>query len=258
MNDYVIVKHLYKSFHRNKKKSTYLSVIEDLNLVIKKGEFVTFFGPNGSGKTTFLNILSGLLPYNGGKVLINGKNPSESKTAYIFQNFQQTLLPWRKNIDNIAFPLELEGIKKKERHKSVLELEHKLGINIENNLYPYELSTGQQQFVAIARAIINKPQILLMDEPFNSLDFQTRVFMEDKILEIWNKTKSTILFVSHDIDESIYLADKLVFLAKKPTKVANIMNIDLPRPRKQQMMISNDFSRLKKEAVDIFRKAILK
>ncbi|MBL7075658.1 ABC transporter ATP-binding protein [candidate division KSB1 bacterium] len=256
MENSVIVRNLYKSFPKDIKKSSYVSIIEDVSIEIKSGEFVTFFGPNGCGKTTFLNVLSGLLPPDEGEILIQGKNPGTTKIGYIFQNFPETLFPWRKNIDNIAFPLELKGMSKVERYKNVIELERSLGIEIDNGLYPYKLSSGQQQLVAIARALIDQPYVLLMDEPFNALDFQTRVFVEDKILDIWEKTKTTILFVSHDIDESIYLADRVVFFTKMPAKIACIMEVNLPRPRHQQMMTSKEFFSLRSKAIEIFRKVM--
>lgn len=254
MENSVIVRNLHKSFPKDIKKSSYVSVIEDLSIEIRSGEFVTFFGPNGCGKSTLLNILSGLLPPDKGEILIQGKNPGTTQIGYIFQNFPETLFPWRKNIDNIAFPLELKGMSKAERHKNVIQLERSLGIEINNDLYPYKLSSGQQQLVAIARALIDQPSVLLMDEPFNALDYQTRVFMEGKILDIWEKTKNTILFVSHDIDESIYLADRVVFFTKMPAKIAYIMEINLSRPRQQQIMISKEFFSLRSKAIEIFMK----
>lgn len=256
MENSVIIRGLYKSFLKDIKKLQYLSVIEDVSIEVKSGEFVTFFGPNGCGKTTFLNILSGLLPPDKGDILIQEENPGTAKIGYIFQNFSETLFPWRRNIDNIAFPLELKGTSKAERYKKVIELEKNLGIEIDNDSYPYELSGGQQQLVAIARALIEQPYVLLMDEPFNALDFQTRMFMEDKILDIWKKTKATILFVSHDIDEAIYLADKVVFFTKIPAKIAYIMEVNLPRPRRQLMMTSNEFFGLRSKAIEIFRKVM--
>ncbi len=256
MQSSVIIRGLYKSFLKDIKKFQYLSVIEDVSIEIKSGEFVTFFGPNGCGKTTFLNILSGLLPPDKGEVLIQGENPGTVKIGYIFQNFSETLFPWRRNIDNIAFPLELKGTSKAERCKKVIELEKNLGIEIDNDSYPYKLSGGQQQLVAIARALIEQPYVLLMDEPFNALDFQTRMVMEDKILDIWEKMKATILFVSHDIDEAIYLADRVVFFTKIPARIACTMEINLPRPRRQLMLTSNEFFGLRSKAIEIFRKVM--
>lgn len=256
MENSVIIRGLYKSFLKDIKRLQYLSVIEDVSIDIKSGEFVTFFGPNGCGKTTFLNILSGLLPQDKGEILIQGKNPGITKIGYIFQNFPETLFPWRKNIDNIAFPLELKGVSKAERYRKVIELEKNLGMEIDNNSYPYKLSGGQQQLVAIARALIEQPYVLLMDEPFNALDFQTRMFMEDKILDIWKKTKATILFVSHDIDEAIYLADRVVFFTKIPARIACTMEINLPRPRRQLILTSNEFFGLRSKAIEIFRKVM--
>jgi NitT/TauT family transport system ATP-binding protein len=258
MEKAILVSNLYKSFPKDTKSPSYLTVIEDITLEVNHGEFVTIFGPNGCGKTTFLNILAGLLPQDKGEVLIQGKNPGLGKTGYVFQNFAETLFPWRKNIDNIAFPLELKGIPRAERYKNVVELEKHLSIKIDDDSYPYKLSSGQQQLVTIARAIISQPDILLMDEPFNALDFQTRTAMEDKILEIWEKTKITILFISHDIDEAIYLADRVIFFTKMPARIAEIVEVKLPRPRNQQMLASKEFFDLRSKAIEIFRKVMSK
>jgi NitT/TauT family transport system ATP-binding protein len=256
MEQVIEVKNMYKSFPKDDKNKTIISVIENMSLEINVGEFVTIFGPNGCGKTTFLNILAGLQLPDKGVILIQGKKPESSGVGYIFQNFAESLFPWRKNIDNIAFPLELKGIPKEERYKIVLELEDILGIKIDNNSYPYKLSGGQQQIVAIARAIVDQPDVLLMDEPFNALDFQTRIFMEDKILDIWGKTKTTIIFVSHDIDEAIYLADRVYFFSKLPASVAGFMDIKLPRPRKQEILASKEFFELRSKGIELFRKVI--
>ena len=258
MENVITVSNLYKYFSKNTKKPSSISVIENINLEVNQSEFVTIFGPNGCGKTTFLNILAGLLTPDKGRVLIQGKNPGLGKTGYVFQNFTESLFPWRKNIDNIAFPLELKGIPKAERYKNVIELEETLSIKIDNDSYPYRLSGGQQQLVSIARALIDQPDVLLMDEPFNALDLQTRISMEDEILNIWEKTKTTILFVSHDIDEAIYLADRMLFFTKMPAKIAEIIEVKLPRPRNQQMLASNEFFNLRNKAIEIFRKVTSK
>lgn len=256
MGNSIVVKNLFKSFVKDTKNLPSVLVIENISLEIKSGEFITFFGPNGCGKTTFLNIISGLLPADTGEILIEKSNINKTTISYIFQNFAETLFPWRKNIDNIGFPLELEGISKVQRHKKVNDLKKNLEIEINNELYPYKLSGGQQQLVAIARALIIQPNILLMDEPFNALDFQTRVFMENKILNIIEKMNTTVLFVSHDIDEAIYLADRLFFFTKAPSKIASIIEVDLPRPRRQEMMESKEFFRLKKKALETFRRVM--
>ena len=257
MEKAIVVSNLYKSFPKDTKRLSYISVIEDINLEVDCGEFVTIFGPNGCGKTTFLSILAGLLSPDKGEVLIQGKNPGLGRIGYIFQNFAETLFPWRNNIDNIAFPLELKGIPKAERYKNVVELEENLSIKIDNDSHPYKLSGGQQQLVAIARTIIDQPDVLLMDEPFNALDFQTRISMEDKILDIWEKTETTILFVSHDIDEAIYLADRVVFFSKMPARIAEIVEVKLPRPRNQQMLASKDFFDLRSKAIENFREVMV-
>ena len=253
----IIIKNLSKSFPLNEKNSEgSLQVLKGINLKIAPGEFLAFIGPNGCGKTTFLSILAGLLDSNEGEVLIQGKKPGIAKIGFIFQNFSETLFPWRRALDNIAFPLELQRIPKKKRYKMVLKLEEKLRIELDNESYPYELSSGQQQFVAIARALIDQPTVLLMDEPFSALDFENRIYMQDKLLYIWQKTKTTILFVSHEIDEALYMADRVVFFRRRPAEIIDIIETNLSRPRHQSLIESEGFFRLRNQAINIFRRAI--
>lgn len=193
-------------------------VLADFSFSVEQHEFITIFGPNACGKTTLLNSIAGLTPIDSGFIKINGKSSQQTKIGYVFQNFQLSFLPWRRNIDNIAFPLELQGVEKEERREKVKEFLAAIEIELPLFTYPYQLSGGQQQLLAITRALIFEPQVLLLDEPFNQLDYQTRITMQDTLLRIWQKTKTTILFISHDLDEAIVLGDKIIFLSKRPGK----------------------------------------
>jgi len=233
-----------------------LQILQDLSLCMAPGEFVAVYGPNGCGKTTLLNILGGLLDYDSGSISIFGQPPGRAAVGCVFQDYRETLFPWRRNLDNIALPLELRGVRKQDRYRRVAELEQSLDLDIQNEAYPYQCSGGEQQRVAIARALIDEPAFALMDEPFSALDFETRLFMHDKLLEIWHKLGTTILFVSHEIDEALYLADRIVFLSPKPAQVVEILPVTLPRPREQAHLESPEFFRLRTEALRIFRRSL--
>lgn len=238
----------YKTIVEGEEKD--VEIIKNFSLEIKKGEFITFFGPNGCGKTTFLNILAGLSDSDGGEITIGGKPSIQSNIGYVFQNSQNFLLPWRNNLDNIAFPLELQKITIAERIRITKELILKLGINIPMERYPYQLSGGQQKLLSIVQAIINKPDVLLMDEPFSSLDFSTRMIMQEKILDLWEKTGSTILLVSHDIDEAIFLANRLILLNKRPSSVSEIFEINFNYPRNIKLMQSPEFIKVRNSILE--------
>lgn len=254
---YLVIENIHKIFSSsNNGVSLNTKVVDDFSLTINKGEFVSIFGPNGCGKTTLLNIIAGLLDTDQGKISVDGKPPHEAHIGYIFQNYRDSLFPWLKNIDNLAFPLELRGIPKKERQKIVAEFMDKLNLEIPLNTYPYQLSGGQQQLLAIARALLFNSNILLMDEPFGSLDYTTRYYMRDKLLDLWDKTKATILLVSHDIDEAIYLADRVILLTKQPAKIIEILDANFQRPRNASLLEREEFFVLKAKALHIFKEAL--
>lgn len=256
MNEYLEIKNVSKTFSYPAKGKSRLEVLNNFNLSVRKGEFLTFFGPNACGKTTLLNIISGLISSDNGSVSIDGRPSSQVKIGFVFQNYQNSLLPWRINIDNAALSLEIEGIDKKQRLEKAKDFFRKFKIDIPEDSYPYQLSGGQQQILCIARALIANPDVLLMDEPFNQLDFQTRIGMNEKIQDIWMKTAKTIIFVSHDLDEAVLLADRVVLLTKRPARIADVIEIDLPRPRKSKILQDQNFFQLKGKALEIFEKVL--
>lgn len=256
MNGYINIENVCKHFPGTKAENGTIVVLNGFSLSVNEGEFVTFFGPNGCGKTTLLNIVAGLLPPESGTVLIAGRPPSRATIGFVFQNYQSSLLPWRTNLDNVALPLELRGMNTKKRLGKTENFLQALEIEIPAYGYPYQLSGGQQQLLSIARALVGDPDVLLMDEPFNQLDFQTRIGMSERIQRIWMKTGKTILFVSHDLDEAVLLADRVILLAKRPTRVLKILENKLPRPRSSNVMQNEDYFRLRCEALDIFDKAL--
>ncbi|PCI25440.1 hypothetical protein COB57_01835 [Candidatus Peregrinibacteria bacterium] len=197
-------------------------ILKDISFQIKKGEVISLFGPNGSGKTTLFNILSNILTADSGTISIGNMDKSQIKIGYVFQDYRKILMPWFKTIDNIAFPLKLQNHTKEMRHKEVRDLCEFLGIHLDLESYPSQLSGGQQQLIAILSALIDKPEVLLLDEPFSAIDFQTTLFLQEKIMDISEKLGITIIFISHNIDEAVLLSKKIVLLTKKPTTVKKV------------------------------------
>jgi NitT/TauT family transport system ATP-binding protein len=209
--------------------------IEEVSLVVADGEFLCVVGPSGCGKTTLLKCVAGLLRPTKGTVLLRGKavtRPPE-EMALVFQEYSRSLMPWTSVANNVLLPLRHKKLGRKERKTLVHESLEAVGLDAFANRYPWQLSGGMQQRVAIARALAYQPSILLMDEPFASVDAQTRGDLEDLTLRVRDRYGITILFVTHDIDESVYLADRVVVLTHAPTEVKEIVRVDLPRPRDQ-------------------------
>jgi NitT/TauT family transport system ATP-binding protein len=205
--------------------------VDHLNLQIHEGEFLAICGPSGCGKTTFLNAVDGLLPINSGEIRLDDRvitKPGHDR-AMVFQ--QASLLPWRTVFKNVAYGLELRGQTGKEARERVQRFISLVGLEGFEEAYPHELSGGMQQRANLARALAADPEILLMDEPFAALDAQTREFMQQELLRIWNADRKTVLFITHQIDEAIFLADRVVVMTARPGRVKAIFDIDIPRPR---------------------------
>jgi NitT/TauT family transport system ATP-binding protein len=212
-----------------------VEAIREVSFSIDEREFVCVVGPSGCGKTTLLKCIAGLLAPSGGHVELRGERvvgPPEGM-ALVFQEYSRSLLPWLSVRGNVILPLRHKRLAKDERARLVEEAVDAVGLTPFIERYPWELSGGMQQRVAIARALAYQPQILLMDEPFASVDAQTRGDLEDLILQVRERFGVTILFVTHDIDESVYLADRIVVLGPSPTSVKEILPVELPHPRDQ-------------------------
>lgn len=227
-------------------------VIDGFNLMVENGEFVTVFGPNGSGKTTLLNLISGLDNPDVGQVLIDGKHPKDAEVGFVFQNYNESLFPWRTVAENVIFPLEIIGVSKENRIKISEHLLKKVNLFHSKDKFVYELSGGQRQLVSICRAIAYDPDVLIMDEPFSALDYSTTRKMELELLDIWQEKKITTLFVSHDIDEAIFLADKVVVLTPRPASVKQVFEVKLPRPRTLDMLSTPEFNELRNAILNVF------
>lgn len=245
----ISVRSIIKQF---KKPSGTIKVIDGVNLEINEGEFVTVFGPNGSGKTTLLNIIAGIEAPDSGEVTINNKKPEDAQVGFVFQNYNESLFPWRTVLENIVFPLEIAKVAKIKQDEIANHLLNKVGLLHSKNRFVYELSGGQRQLVSICRSIAHDPDILIMDEPFSALDYSTTRKMELELLDIWQEKKITTLFVSHDIDEAIFLADKVIILSHKPATIKEIFDVKLPRPRTLDMLSSPEFIELRNAILNIF------
>ncbi|MDR1546872.1 MAG: ABC transporter ATP-binding protein [Deltaproteobacteria bacterium] len=222
--------------------------VADFSATLEPGSFVCLLGPSGCGKSTLLNILAGFEKPTGGQVLVGGRpvlRPGPDR-GMVFQ--EPNLLPWRRVIDNIALGPDLAGRPKKETRRAAKRLMEMTGLSGFENHAPYELSGGMKQRVALARAWISEPPILVMDEPFGALDAQTRISMQELLVDVWLKTGSTILFVTHDVDEALFLADRVIVVTPRPGRVARDVVSPLPRPRVyENLVVDPRFARLKQE-----------
>ncbi|MBI3090736.1 MAG: ABC transporter ATP-binding protein [Candidatus Tectomicrobia bacterium] len=210
--------------------------IGDINFSVERGQFVSVVGPSGCGKTTLLMSIAGLAPYSSGEVRLNDQpvTAPPPELVLVFQDYSRSLFPWRNVLKNTLFGLEQKSeLNQRQRLERAQRALESVGLNGFEHHYPWELSGGMQQRVAIARAIAYGPEIMLMDEPFASVDAQTRADLEDVLLAVWQEFSQTILFVTHDIEESIYLADRVFVLSQRPSEILDEVVVDLPRPRDQ-------------------------
>ncbi len=207
------------------------AALRDVSLEIEKGEFISLVGASGCGKTTLLRIADGLVTPTRGDVYVDGKpvtKPGPDR-GFVFQ--QDALFPWRTVLDNITFGLEVQGRAKRDALRRADELVRLVGLAGFERHYPHELSGGMRQRANLARALTIDPDILLMDEPFAALDAQTREFMQAELLRVWRSNRKTVMFVTHQIDEAVYLADRVVVMTSRPGQIKSIVDVDIPRPR---------------------------
>lgn len=216
-----------------------VQALQNIDIEVKDKEFVCIIGPSGCGKTTLLRIIAGLEKPDSGLVTLNNETilaPGPDR-GMVFQEY--SLFPWRTVLKNITFSLELKKIPKAERNKIANEYLELVGLEKFADSYPHELSGGMKQRVAIARALVNDPKILLMDEPFGAVDAQTRNRLQQELLKIWEKEQKTIMFITHSVDEAVFLADRVVVFTARPGKIKEIIDIDLPRPRDRTSLEAN-------------------
>lgn len=226
---------------------TAFTALEGLNLDIEDGEFITVVGPSGCGKSTAMNIAAGLTAPSSGQVLVDDtpvRGPGPER-GVIFQ--QYALFPWLTVQQNVEFGLKIAGHKRDERRRIADHFIALVGLTDFANSLPKTLSGGMKQRCAIARAYAVNPKILLMDEPFGALDALTRVQLQDQLLTMWSKERRTVMFITHDVDEAVYLASRVVVMAARPGRLYKIVNVDLPYPRTEDMRLSSEFSELRNE-----------
>jgi NitT/TauT family transport system ATP-binding protein len=225
------IEHIRRQFQSSGETNV---VIDDVNLTVRKGEFVTLVGPSGCGKTTLLLCLAGLMPLSGGKIKLRDKlviSPPAGLSV-VFQDYSRSLFPWKKNRDNVIFGMRrLKDITKAQKYDIASDLLTAVGLSGFENHYPWQVSGGMQQRVAIARALASRSEIVLLDEPFASLDAQTRADMHELILDLFKKYDQTCILVTHDIEEAIYLSTRLCVLTHRPARIELDIAIDLPLPR---------------------------
>ena len=231
MRGKIQIEHLKKIYcSQNDMKITALT---DISLSVKENEFLCILGPSGCGKSTFLRIIAGLEESSSGKIFYDGQEHVKPRReiGMVFQNY--SLMPWLNVLDNIALGLDFAKVPKTKRTPIAKKYLDMIGMNDFGKAFPYELSGGMQQRVAIARALANNPDVLLMDEPFGALDAYTRILMQKEVLNIWERHKATIIFVTHSVDEAIYLADRIILMAGNPGRIKKEITVSIPRVRER-------------------------
>lgn len=230
------------------------SIIYDgFNLDVPRGKFLSVFGPNGCGKSTLINLIAGLIPIDRGEILFGGKTLAETRIGYVFQNYRDALFPWMSAAANIEYALKLRKVRRREAADRVRALVARLGVSIDLSCYPYEMSGGQQQLVSIMRALIVEPEVLFLDEPFSALDYEMTLFMREQLQRMFEDTRTTMVLVSHDLEEAVYLADYLLLLSRRPARIAAYVNVGIERPRSSETLSRPDFVALRSECLNIFQ-----
>ena len=246
MRGTVEIRGVSKSFPRQAGDGS-LKVLNDVGFSLDSGTFACLVGPSGCGKSTLLRIIDGLIPPDSGEVIIAGdpvRAPSLDR-GFVFQQFN--LLPWRTVMGNVEFGLENLGVDRGERRRRAEEIIKLVDLEGFERYYPAQLSGGMQQRVGLARALAIEPSILLMDEPFGSVDDQTRMLLQDELLKIWEKSQKTVIFVTHDIEEALFLGDRIVVMRARPSKISRILRVPFGRPRTDEIRGSPEMGRLKQE-----------
>ena len=234
---------------------TLFEAVHDISLSVAPGEFICLLGPSGCGKSTLLGALAGHLQPSRGTIKVDhapldGPHPDR---GLVFQH--HTLFPWKKVLANVAFGLKMKGVGRQERHRRAREMLKLVGLEGFENHYPAQLSGGMKQRVEIARVLINHPRVMLMDEPFGALDAQTRLMIQKLLLDVWECIKTTIIFITHDIDEALFLADRILVMSPRPGRIIDEIRLDFARPRGADLVTSEQFIRLKRHCLALLQTA---
>jgi NitT/TauT family transport system ATP-binding protein len=242
------------SIHLGEGKTAFQAV-QHFNTFIAPGEFVCLLGTSGCGKSTLLSALAGHVPLSSGNIFVDNKliEAPDPERSIVFQ--QHTLFPWKNVLQNVAFGLKMRDIPRDKRHAQARELLKIVGLEDFADYYPAQLSGGMQQRVEIARVLINSPKVLLMDEPFTALDAQTRIKMQQLLMDIWERIHTTLVFVTHDIDEALFLADRILIMSPSPGRIVEEIRLDFLRPRHTDIITSGHFMQLKRRCLALLHPA---
>jgi NitT/TauT family transport system ATP-binding protein len=247
------LRHLAKTYF-DPYAGSHVTAVHDVSLDVQQGEFVSLVGPSGCGKTTILNMVAGFIPISSGEILLNGKAISGPgpERGVVFQSF--ALFPWKTVLENVGFGPKMRGVAKAERDQIAREYLALAGLSHAAHRYPNELSGGMQQRVGVVRALANNPEVLLMDEPFASVDAQTRMTLQEELTRIWQERRPTVIFITHDVPEAVFLANRVVVLSKG--RVLDQVEVSLPRPRVWDELIEDEtFKRLSAQVLHMVRSA---
>lgn len=225
--------------------------LDGLSLHVGRGELVSILGPSGCGKSTIIGAIAGFTPLARGEVRVDGAAVTApgADRGVVFQH--HALFPWKTVAGNVEFGLKMQGKGRRERQEIARQMLQHVGLGEFEDHFPHQLSGGMQQRVALARVLVNRPQALLMDEPFCSLDAQTRLQMQQTLLALWRELNMTVVFVTHDVDEAVFLSDRVIVLTQRPARIRAELAVTLPRPRTTEVLTSSEFSRLKREALEL-------
>lgn len=233
-------------------------VYDGFDLEIPRGKFISVFGPNGCGKSTLINMMAGLMPMDAGEILFDGQPVRDIRVGYVFQNYREALFPWLRARENVLYPLKFLNISRQERDSRLDSLVNRLGVRIDLQKYPYEMSGGQQQLVSILRALIIDPEVLFLDEPFSALDYEMTLFMREQLQRIFSEIGATTLIVSHDLEEAVYLADYVLLLSRAPTHIADFVEVRSSRPRSVATLAELEFVQTKSHCLEVFQNEVCK
>jgi sulfonate transport system ATP-binding protein len=227
-----------------------LLVLDEISFNVGEGEFLSIVGPTGCGKTTFLNTLSKLIPSTAGDIFIDGEiaDPKQHHLSFVFQ--EPTCMPWRTVRQNVAYGMEVKQVPKAEMEKKLDQIMGMVGLSDCAGLYPNQISASMLQRIAVARAFAVNPDLLLMDEPYGQLDVKLRYYLEDELVRLWEHLKSTVIFVTHNIEEAVYISERILILSNKPAKIKAEVKVDLPRPRS---LIDPRLVEIRKEVTELIR-----
>jgi ABC-type nitrate/sulfonate/bicarbonate transport system ATPase subunit len=246
LSDKLVLKEISKSFGG-------MTVLDRVSLTVRSGEFVSIIGPSGSGKSTLLDIIAGLTGPDHGQVWIDGKETTSRRGHAAYMPQKDVLLPWRTIVDNVAIPLELNGMSKKEARQEAERWLPQFGLGGFAKHYPHQLSGGMRQRAAFLRTCLCKKELMLLDEPFGSLDALTRLDMQRWLMEVWQAFHTSVLLITHDIEEAIFLSDRIYVFSPRPGKVAGEVSVELERPRRVEMTASEVFVRTKAKLMHILQ-----